>query len=83
MPRYSDEFKERIVQKMMPPNFQSIAHISRETQRLCADAVYLEAQVSERRKSRASRSSNPENWSGQLAFLALIKGRNSGSGHKV
>ena len=31
MLRYSEEFKEKIVQKMMPPNSQSVAQISRET----------------------------------------------------
>ncbi|WP_419594320.1 transposase [Thiolapillus sp.] len=31
MPRYSREFKETIVQKMMPPNAQSIAQIHRDT----------------------------------------------------
>ena len=31
MPRYSEEFKEQIVRKMMPPNAQSVAQISRDT----------------------------------------------------
>ena len=31
MPRYSVDFKEKIVQKMMPSNSQSAAQISRET----------------------------------------------------
>jgi transposase len=31
MSRYSPDFKEQIVRKMMPPNSQSIASISRET----------------------------------------------------
>jgi transposase-like protein len=31
MARYSSEFKEQIVRKMMPPSSQSVAHISRET----------------------------------------------------
>ena len=31
MPRYSDEFKEQVVRKMMPPNAQSVAQVHRET----------------------------------------------------
>ena len=31
MPRYSQEFKDKIVQKMMPPNAQRIAQIHRDT----------------------------------------------------
>ncbi|MES9905891.1 MAG: transposase, partial [Sedimenticola sp.] len=30
MPRYSEEFKEKIVQKMMPPNSMSVAQVSRD-----------------------------------------------------
>jgi len=31
MARYSDEFKEQVVRKMMPPNAQSVAQVHRET----------------------------------------------------
>lgn len=31
MARYSEEFKEKIAQKMMPPNSASVAQIHRET----------------------------------------------------
>lgn len=31
MPRYSEEFKEQVVRKMMAPNAQSVAQVHRET----------------------------------------------------
>lgn len=31
MPRYSEEFKEQAVQKMMSPNAMSVAQVSRDT----------------------------------------------------
>ncbi len=31
MRRYSDEFKEQVVRKMMPPNAQSVAQVHRDT----------------------------------------------------
>lgn len=31
MPRYSKDFKEQIVRKMMPPNSQSVAQIGLDT----------------------------------------------------
>jgi len=30
MPRYTEEFKEQIVRKMMPPNAMSVAELNRE-----------------------------------------------------
>ncbi|MBT5236251.1 MAG: transposase, partial [Candidatus Marinimicrobia bacterium] len=39
MPKYSEEFKEKIVQKMMPPNSQSVAQISRDTG-VCGPTLY-------------------------------------------
>lgn len=30
MPRYSEEFKEQVVSRLMPPNAQSVAQVSRE-----------------------------------------------------
>jgi len=32
VPKYRGEFKEKIVQKMMPSNSQSLAQISRDTE---------------------------------------------------
>ena len=31
MPQYNEEFKEQVVRKMMAPNAQSVAEVSRET----------------------------------------------------
>ncbi len=31
MPRYTQEFKDQMVGKLMPPNAQSVAQVSRDT----------------------------------------------------
>jgi len=31
MPRYSEEFKAKVVEKMMPPNARTVADVHRET----------------------------------------------------
>ncbi len=73
MSRYSPEFRESIVKKMMPPNAQSVASISRETG-ICSPTLY-----SWRNQSRKEGSvvpadpSNPDNWSGADKLAVIIE----------
>ena len=69
MPRYSEEFKEKIIQKMMPPNSQSVAQISRETS-ISEPTLYTwKTQYQREGKVVLADPSNPENWRGEDKFL--------------
>lgn len=73
MGRYSDEFKEQIVRKMMPPNAQSVAQVSRET------GIALPTLYTWRNRFRAeghvvpADPSNPESWSGADKLAVIIE----------
>ncbi len=68
MPRYSEEFKEQVVRKMMAPNAQSVAQVHRET------GISEPTLYAWRNRYRAEGQvvpadpSNPENWSGDVSF---------------
>ena len=73
MPRYSEEFKEKIVEKMMPPNSQSVAQISRETG-ICGPTLYTwKKQVQREGVAVPADPSNPENWSGEAKLAVVIE----------
>lgn len=73
MPRYSDEFKEKIVQKMMPPNSQSVAQIHRETG-ICIPTLYTwRNQYRQEGKAVPADPSNPESWSGADKLAVIIE----------
>ena len=73
MPRYSDEFKEQVVRKMMPPNAQSVAEVHRET------GISEPTLYSWRNRFRAEGQvvpadpSNPESWSGENKLAVVIE----------
>jgi len=71
--KYSEEFKEKIVQKMMPPNSQSVAHISRETG-VCVPTLYTwKHKYQNEGRAVPADPSNPENWSGQNKLAVVIE----------
>jgi len=73
VPRYSEEFKEKIVQKMMPPNSQSVAQISRDTG-VCEPTLYTwKKQYQKEGVAVPADPSNPENWSGEDKLLVVIE----------
>ena len=73
MPRYSEEFKEQIVRKMMPPNAQSVAQISRDTG-VSEQALYnWRNQYRHEGKAVPADPSNPENWSGAKKLAVVIE----------
>ena len=73
MVRYTEEFKEQVVRKMMAPKAMSIAHISRET------GVSEQSLYNWRNKNRKEGKavpadpSNPENWSGENKLAVVIE----------
>ncbi len=73
MLRYTDEFKEQIVRKMMPPNAISVAQVSRET------GVSEQSLYNWRNKYRREGNavpadpSNPESWSGESKLAVVIE----------
>jgi len=73
MPRYTEGFKEQIVQKMMPPNSQSVAQISRETG-VCVPTLYTwKHKYQNEGRAVPADPSNPENWSGQDKLAVVIE----------
>ena len=73
MPRYSDEFKAKIVEKMMPPNSRSIADISRETGISGTSLYAWRREYESKGHAVPADPSNPENWSGSDKFAVLIE----------
>lgn len=73
MPRYSDDFKEQVVRKMMPPNAQSVAQVHRDT------GISEPTLYAWRNRYRAegcvvpADPSNPENWNGEAKLAVVIE----------
>ena len=73
MSRYSAEFKERVVRKLMPPEAKSVAEVHRET------GVSEPTLYAWRNQYRAeghvvpADPSNPERWSGQDKLAVIIE----------
>lgn len=73
MPRYSEEFKEQVVRKMMPPNAQSVAQISR-TLGVSEPTLYTwRNQYRHEGKAVPADPANPENWSGANKLSVVIE----------
>ena len=73
MLRYSEEFKEQAVRKMMPPNAMSVAHISRETGVSEQTLYNWRNRFRNKGKAVPADPSNPENWSGENKLAVVIE----------
>ena len=73
MPRYSEEFKEQMVRKMMPPNAQSVAQISRESGVSEPTLYTWRNQYRHEGKAVPADPANPENWSGADKLAVVIE----------
>jgi len=73
VPKYSKELKETIVQKMMPPNAQSIAQICRDTGVSEQTLYNWRNQYKNEGKVVPADPSNPENWSAQDKLAVVIE----------
>lgn len=73
MPQYSDGFRERTVQMMMPPNAMSVAQVSRDTG--VSEQTLYNWRNRFRYEGRAvpADPKNPENWSGENKLAVVIE----------
>lgn len=73
MPIYSQDLKEQMVRKMMPPGHQSVANISRETG-ICAPTLYAwKKEFRTRGFVVPSKSTQPDRWDSKTKLAALIQ----------
>lgn len=73
MPRYSEEFKEQVVRKMMPPNSQSVAQLSRDSG-ISEQTLYnWRNHYRHEGKAVPADPSNPENWNGENKLAVVIE----------
>jgi len=73
MPRYSQAFKEQLVQKLVTPEGQTLAEVSRETG-ICGPTLRTwKKQFQQSGEVASASTSGPENWSGQDKLLVLIE----------
>lgn len=73
MPYYSEEFKEQIVRKMMAPNAQSVAEVSRESGVSEQSLYNWRNRYRHEGKAVPADPSNPENWSGENKLAVVIE----------
>ena len=73
MPHYTDEFKEQVVTKMMPPNAMTVAQVSKETSISTKTLYKWRNQYRNEGKAVPADSSNPEQWSGENKLAVVIE----------
>jgi len=73
MPRYSEAFKEQAVKKMMPPNAQSVAEVSRSVGVSEQTLYNWRNQLRREGKAVPADASNPESWSGENKLAVVIE----------
>jgi len=73
MSKYSEEFKEQAVRKMMAPNAMSVAQVSRDTE-VSEQALYnWRNRFRNGGKAVPADPSNPEHWSGENKLAVVIE----------
>lgn len=73
MPYYNEEFKEQIVRKMMAPNAQSVAEVSRESGVSEQSLYNWRNRYRQEGNAVPSDPSNPEQWSGSNKLAIVIE----------
>ncbi len=73
MSQYSEEFKGKIVQKMMPPNSQSVAQIHRDTGIPEGTLYTWKNNLRSKGEAVPANPSNPENWGGKDKLAIVIE----------
>ena len=73
MPRYNEEFKAKVVEKMMPPNARAVADVHRETG-ISEPTLYAwRRQFQNRGEAVPADPGNPESWSGRDKLAVVIE----------
>ena len=73
MPRYTEEIKEQVVRKMMPPNAMSVAQVSLDTTISQKTLYKWRNQYRKEGKAVPADPSNPESWSGENKLAVVIE----------
>lgn len=73
MTRYSAEFKEQMVRKMMPPNNQSVASIHRETGISSPSLYAWKRHFQEKGYVVPAKTSPPDGWDNRAKLAAVIE----------
>lgn len=73
MPHYNDEFKDQAVRKMMPPNAQSVAQVSRDVGVAEQTLYNWRDRTRQQGKAVAADPSKPEHWSGENKLAVVIE----------
>ena len=73
MPRYSEEFKEQAVRKMLSPNAMSVAQVSRDTGESEQALYNWRNRLHNERKAVPADPSNPDNWNGENKLAVVIE----------
>lgn len=73
MSMYSPELKEQVVKKMMPPNNQSVAHLSRETGISTHTLYAWKKQFQNRGFVVPAKPSDPDRWDARAKLAAVIQ----------
>jgi transposase-like protein len=73
MARYNEEFKEQAVRRLMPPNAQSVAQVSRDLGVSDVTLYNWRNQYRDRGNAVPADPSNPENWSGKNKLAVVIE----------
>jgi transposase len=71
--KYSEEFKEQAVRRLMPPNAQSVAQVSRDLGVSDVTLYNWRNQYRDRGNAVPADPSNPENWSGKNKLAVVIE----------
>lgn len=73
MASYSKEFKEQIVRKMMPPNSQSVARISRESGVPNQTLYAWRKQYQDKGFVMPAKNASPNKWDAKTRLAAIIQ----------
>ena len=73
MPRYTVEFKEQVVRKLMPPNAQTVAHVSRKVG--VSEPTLYNWRSEYRAKGYVvpADDSTPDKWNGKSKLAVLVE----------
>ncbi len=73
MAKYSQEFKEKVVCRLMPPNAESVAQVHRDTDVSEATLYLWRNEYRDKGMAVPADPSNPENWSGENKLAVVIE----------
>lgn len=73
MARYSQEFKEKVVRRLMPPNSESVAQVHRDTGVSEATLYLWRNEYRDRGMGVPADPSAPESWSGENKLAVVIE----------